>query len=194
MNDYLWGRCEIEQAAYDVTALLKNPKTDKSQLYLIPASSKQGEISKILREGYNVDVLQKGIERLRNTLALDYLLLDTHSGINEETLLSMTLSDLLIIVLRTDQQDFQGTAVTVDIARKLHISQLMGIINQAPIAVDFEQLQQKVEETYDIDVAGILGHSDEMMLLGSKEIFVIDYPSDPLTQKIEQIVKKIVTF
>jgi hypothetical protein len=33
-----------------------------------------------------------------------------------------------------------------------------------------------------------------MMLLGSKEIFVIDYPSDPLTQKIEQIVKKIVTF
>jgi MinD-like ATPase involved in chromosome partitioning or flagellar assembly len=194
LNDYLWGRCEIEQAAYDVTALLKKPKTDKSQLYLIPVSSKQGEISKILREGYDVDVLQKGIERLRNTLALDYLLLDTHSGINEETLLSMTLSDLLIIVLRTDQQDFQGTAVTVDIARKLHISQLMGIINQAPIAVDFEQLQQKVEETYDIDVAGILGHSDEMMLLGSKELFVIDYPSDPLTQKIEQIVKKIVTF
>ena len=192
LNDYLWGRCEIEQAAYDVTALLKKPKTDKSQLYLITASSKQGEISKILREGYDVDVLQKGIERLRNTLALDYLLLDTHSGINEETLLSMTLSNLLVIILLTDQQDFQGTAVTVDIARKLHISQLMGIINQAPIAVDFEQLQQKVEETYAIQVAGILANSDEMMLLGSKGLFIAEYPADPLTQKIEKIAQQIV--
>ena len=194
LNDYLWGRCEIEQAAHDVTALLNDRKTERSRLYLIPASIKQGEMSKILREGYDVDVLKEGIQRLTTTLALDYLLIDTHPGINEETLLSITLSDLFVVVLRPDQQDFQGTAVTVDVARKLGVSQLLAIINKAPSNFDFEQLQQQVEETYDIDVAGILAHSDEMMFLGSKGLFTIDYPSDLLTQKIEQIVKKIVDF
>ena len=192
LNDYLWGRCDIEQAAHDVTALLKDRKTERSQLYLIPASIRPGEISKILREGYDVDVLKEGIESLIVTLALDYLLIDTHPGINEETLLSITLSHLLVLILRPDQQDFQGTAVTVDVARKLDVPELLSIVNKAPTSFDFEQLQQKVEETYKMEVAGILPHSDEMMLLASKGLFAIDYPADPLTQKIDAIAKQIV--
>ena len=48
-------------------------------------------------------------------LSLDYLLIDTHPGLNEETLLSIAISDSLVIILRPDQQDFQGTSVTVDV-------------------------------------------------------------------------------
>ena len=192
LNDYLWGRCEIEEAAHDVTTLLRERKTEDSRLYLIPASIKQGEISKILREGYDVDILQKGIEKLTQSLALDYLVIDTHSGINEETLLSITLSDLLLIVLQPDQQDFQGTAVTIDVARKLNVPHLLAIINKASSNFDVEQLQQQVEETYEIDVAGVLLHSDKMMLLGSKGLFTVNYPTDRLTQTIEEIAKQIV--
>ena len=45
---------------------------------------------------------------------IDYLLIDTHPGLNEETLLSITISDVLLLILRPDRQDFQGTAVTVE--------------------------------------------------------------------------------
>ena len=38
---------------------------------------------------------------------------------NEETLLSIAISDVFVLVLRPDHQDFQGTAVTVEVARKL---------------------------------------------------------------------------
>jgi MinD-like ATPase involved in chromosome partitioning or flagellar assembly len=37
------------------------------------------------------------------------------SNINEETLLSIAISDLLLIILRPDQQDYLGTAVSAGI-------------------------------------------------------------------------------
>jgi len=44
-------------------------------------------------------------------LHLDFLLIDSHPGINQETLQAIAASSLLILVLRPDYQDYQGTAV-----------------------------------------------------------------------------------
>lgn len=120
LNDYLWNRCGVEEAAYDVSP----PEVTKNQgkLFLIPSSMNIGEISRILREGYNVALLNNGFKKLVSSLELDYLFIDTHPGINEETLLSVTISNILLIILRPDRQDFQGTALTVDVARKLKVA------------------------------------------------------------------------
>src|SRR6476659_5326617 len=48
LNDYLWGKCTIEQAATDVSARLGIEKP--GQVFLIPSSIKAGEIARILRE------------------------------------------------------------------------------------------------------------------------------------------------
>ena len=53
-------------------------------------------------------------------LHVDALLINTHPGLDEETVLSMVISNALIIILRPDQQDYEGTGVTVLIARRLH--------------------------------------------------------------------------
>jgi len=42
--------------------------------------------------------------QLVKALALDYLFIDTHPGVNEETLLSIAISDKLFVVLRPDHQ------------------------------------------------------------------------------------------
>ena len=52
-------------------------------------------------------------------LLLDALILDTHPGLNEEMLLSIAMSNSLAIVMRPDQQDYEGTSVTVSVARRL---------------------------------------------------------------------------
>jgi MinD-like ATPase involved in chromosome partitioning or flagellar assembly len=49
LNHYLWGKCEIQQAAYDVTAHIGADIAGR--IFLIPSSSKAGEIARILREG-----------------------------------------------------------------------------------------------------------------------------------------------
>ena len=67
---------------------------------------------------------------------LDYLLIDTHPGLNEETLLSITLTDVLLVVLRPDSQDDQGTSVTVEVARTLDVPRLLLLINKVLLASD----------------------------------------------------------
>ena len=121
LNDFLWGRCEIEQVAYDLGSPLG--KSDGA-LYLVPSSMNAGEIARILREGYDVGRLNDGLAKLVEALRLDCLLVDTHPGLNEETLVSMAIADMMFLVLRPDRQDFQGSAVTLEVARQLDVPRL----------------------------------------------------------------------
>ena len=191
LNDYLWGRCPIAETAYDVSSVLPKTAAKDSMLYLIPSSVKAGEIARVLREGYDVGLLNDGFQELIEDLNLDYLFIDTHPGLNEETLLSITISDILVLILRPDQQDFQGTAVTVDVARKLEVPKMLLVINKALISLDFDDLKKQVEATYKVPVAGVLPHSDEMMLLASKGVFTLNYPDHPLTKIVEGVAKEI---
>ena len=189
LNDYLWGKCEIQDAAHDVTERLGADVQGK--IFLIPSSIKADEIIRILRDGYDVGLLNDGFRNLINNLKLDYLIVDTHPGLNEETLLSIAVSDVLIIILRPDQQDCQGTAVTVDIARKLDVPNLMLVVNKAPEVFSLEGVREYVEETYDSTVAALLPHSDEMMALGSADIFVLRYPEHEVTKGLGEVVARL---
>ncbi|MBD2299688.1 MinD/ParA family protein [Nostoc sp. FACHB-87] len=195
LNDYLWGRCEMKDAAYDVTHTLINRQQSSNQikgnLYLVPSSIKAGEISRIIREGYDVVRLNDGFQELIVSLNLDYLFIDTHPGLNEETLISIGISHVLIVVLRPDQQDFQGTAVTVDVARKLRVPKMLLVINKALSSLNFPDLQQQVESIYNVSVAGILPLSEDMAELGSKDIFTVQYPEHPISQTVQKIAAQI---
>ena len=189
LNDYLWGKCRIEQAAQEVTARLSSPI--KGNLFLVPSSMKPGDIARVLREGYDVGLLSDGYQRLITELKLDVLMIDTHPGLNEETLLSIAISDALVIIMRPDSQDYQGTAVTVEVARKLDVQRLLLVVNKVPTSFNFAEVKARVEKTYDCDVAGILPHSDEMMTLASSGIFVLRYPAHPVTAVLQQIAARV---
>lgn len=191
LNDYLWGRCDIEEAAREVTAHLSHDI--KGRLWLVPSSMKPSDITRVLREGYDVGQLHGGYQRLIEKLQLDVLLIDTHPGLNDETLLSIAVSDSLVIILRPDMQDYQGTAVTVAAARKLDVPRLMLIINKTPQSIDPIALETQVESTYGCEVAAVIPHSDEMMVLGSEHVFVMRYPDHPLTAQLRQAADKLIS-
>lgn len=190
LNDFLWGQCEIEEAALDVTNRLGPPISGK--IYLIPSSIKAGEIARVLREGYDVGLLNDGFNRLLDALELDILLIDTHPGLNEQTLLSIAVSDALAIILRPDQQDYQGTAVTVEVARKLEVPKLVLILNKVPMSLGLETVKARVQTTYNCSVAGVLPHSDELMLLASSGVFSVQYPNHPVTVTYKQIAATLI--
>ena len=189
LNDYLWGKCDIKDTAQDVSGRVG--AEIQGQIFLIPSSIKAGEIARVLREGYDVGLLNDGFRDLVRELKLDYLIIDTHPGLNEETLLSIAISDALIIIMRPDQQDYQGTAVTVDVARKLDVPNLMLVVNKMPQVFDFEDVQARVEESYKCPVAAILPHSDEMMALASSGIFSLQYPEHPVSKGFKKIVTNL---
>src|SRR5262249_58002626 len=113
-------------------------------------------------DGYDINRLNTGLRTMLTALRLDYLFVDTHPGMNEETLLSVATSDMLIIILRPDQQDFQGTAVTVDVARRLDVPNVRLVVNKALTRYDFAQIRDHVQKTYDAPVLGVLPFTEDM--------------------------------
>jgi len=185
LNDYLWGKCGITDTAIDVTKNLKVPLSGR--VFLIPSSIKAGEIARVLREGYDVGLLNDGFQDLLDGLKLDTLLIDTHPGLNEETLLSIAISDILVIIMRPDQQDYQGTGVTVEIARKLGVPSMFLVVNKVPQAFDIKEVKERVERIYNCTVAAVFPHSEEMMTLASAGIFSLHYPDHPFTAIYKQL-------
>lgn len=192
LNDYLWGNCDIRETAYDVSHIFGSESVAGS-LHLIPSSIKAGEIARVLREGYDVGRLNDGFQELVHCLNLDYLLIDTHPGLNEETLLSLAISDVLVVILRPDHQDFQGTAVTVDVARKLQVPQMMLVVNKALSAFNFDALRTEVENSYNTPVAGIFPLSEEIVQLASKDVFCLRFPDHIFSETVKEIAQQIVS-
>jgi MinD-like ATPase involved in chromosome partitioning or flagellar assembly len=190
LNDYLWGNCDVKQAAYDTTANLDAGLSGR--VYLVPSSVKMNDIARVMREGYDVGLLNEGFRRLVKELSLDVLMLDTHPGLNEETLLSIAMSNALAIVMRPDHQDYEGTSVTLSVARKLKVPDLVLVVNKIPTVFDPEEVRERVANTYECEVAAVLPHSDELMTLSSAGIFALRYPDHPVTGLYRQIAARLI--
>jgi MinD-like ATPase involved in chromosome partitioning or flagellar assembly len=194
LNDYLWGRCRIEEAAYDVTARSIGDVGEdqfRPRVFLIPSSLRAGEIARILREGYDVALLNDGLQDLLKRLQLDYLFIDTHPGVNEETLLSIAVSDILVLIVRPDQQDFQGTAVAVELARKLEVPEMFLLVNKVPPDLDVVALREKIEGLYNAPVEALLPLNTEMVRMGSQDVFCNRYPNHPFSQALVGVANRI---
>jgi len=195
LNDYLWGRCAIQDTAYDVSHVARN-STDGElppfSLFLVPSSLKCGEIARILGEGYDVGLLNDGFRELIAALNLDYLFIDTHPGVNEETLMSIAVSDLLLLIMRPDNQDFQGTAVTVELARQLDVNRMLLLLNKVPPTRDPKALTTQVENIYQVPVAGLFPLSIDVASLASSGIFCVRYPQHAVAREIERVAGRII--
>ncbi len=185
LNDYLWGKCNIKETACDVTDRVGGHI--KGRVILFPCSVKAGDIARILREGYDVGLLNDGAQRAIADFKLDALVSDTHPGLNEETLLSISITDALAIVMRPDAQDYQGTAVTVEVARRLEVPRMVIVVNKLPPIFPQEQVKARVEALYQCEVAGIIPHSDDLMNLASEGIFSMRNPDHKVTAIYKQI-------
>lgn len=193
LNDVVWGKATMRQAAHDVTDRIRrtHPVADGGSLHLIPSSIRPGDIARILRDGYDVATLNDGLRELTRELSLDYLFIDTHPGMNEETLLSITISDILLVILRPDRQDFQGTAVTVDVARRLDVPDLFLVLNKVPEGVDRDDLRAQMTAAYGAETVAILPLSELVVRNASAELFSMAVPDHPWSQQIRIIATRV---
>jgi MinD-like ATPase involved in chromosome partitioning or flagellar assembly len=189
LNSFLLDQQDIEQAAHDVTARLG--VDIKGRLFLVPASDDALQIARVLRERYDTDRLNTGCQRLIDQLALDMLLVDTHAGLNQDSLAALAMSDALIIVLRLDQQDYQGTAVTVDVARRLEVPDLSLMVNMVPPGFQSIEVAIEVEHTYNCPVSAALPMSEELMTQPGSSLFVLEHARHPITTLLTQAAARL---
>jgi MinD-like ATPase involved in chromosome partitioning or flagellar assembly len=189
LNDFLWHGKPIAEIAHDVTESLDAPVDGR--IYLIPSSMQPGEITRVLREGYDAQLLTTGVRDLVQELQLDVLLIDTHPGLNEETLLSLVISNVLLIIMRPDKQDYEGTGITARVAKELEVPNIFMVVNKAPSDFDPDAIAKRVEQTYGCPVVAVIPHSDDLMRLASEGIFVLRYPDHAMTDLYRGIAASI---
>ncbi len=188
LNDFLYKKCKIDDVAVDVSKQLKT----KGNLYMFPAALDANEITKILREGYEVSTMSEGFNEILDKKNLDYLFIDTHPGLNEETFLSIAISDILFVVLRSDEQDYLGTAVTLEIAKKFEIPKIFLILNKILPKYEKKDVEKKMQKAFHVPPAGTIYYSEDFADLASKDVFILKYPEHAFSKTIEQIYGHVI--
>jgi MinD-like ATPase involved in chromosome partitioning or flagellar assembly len=149
-----------------------------------PASADLAVSVRGLREGYNVNRLHDCALEFVERFRLDVLLVDTHAGVGETSLAAAALSDAALMVLRLDQQGYQGTGVLLELARRLSAPRLGLVVNQMPAHFDPAEVKTQVEQSYQAEVIAVLPHANDLLALGSAGIFVLRHPLHPLTAQL----------
>ena len=124
-------------------------------------------------------------------MKLDILLVDTSAGLNEDTLQAIAVSSVVVFVLHPDKHDFQGTAVTVDMIRRLQVPAIHLVLNNVPNALDVEDARLQLEQTYHCGRGIVLPHTEELLALSSSQPFVLCHPQHPLTAQIKELAEQL---
>ena len=195
MNDFLHGKASIQEIGYSIGEHSSGgegrAKLAGKNLWLFPSSIRGREISQILKEGIDFNLLNEGLQKTITEFDLDYLFIDTHPGLNEETLLSIATSDVLIIILRPDNQDLQGTSVTVDIARSLDVPNLVLMVNKALPKYDFAELKKEIEDKFDAPVTGVLPLSFDLADNASNDLFSLRFPDHEWSKALRGVAEAV---
>jgi septum site-determining protein MinD len=191
LYDFLRGKCTIAQVAYDISAH-GNPEAP-GKCWLVPASLTAQAITRLLEEGYDINRLSDNFDVLLDEFDLDYLLIDTHPGLNKETMLAAALSDILIILVRPDQQDYYGTAVLTEIAAKLEVPKVYLIANKVYARLDPTELRARLQEVFGHEVIGMIPLSEDFAELASGGLFIHRYPEHPISLRIRDITQRILS-
>ena len=192
LYDFLRGKCGISQVAYDVSE--QTGPDSPGRCWLVPASLTVQAITRLLDEGYDIDRLSENFDTLLDELDLDYLFIDTHPGLNKESMLAATLSDCLIIMVRPDQQDYYGTAVLTEVASKLEIPRLGIIANMVHSRLDRNEFRARLTEVFRCEILGMIPLNEDLAEMASEGLFVRRYPDHPVSDEIRAIASEILKY
>ncbi|HZD13312.1 MAG TPA: MinD/ParA family protein [Candidatus Binatus sp.] len=194
LNDVLLDKAQPGQAAILMNGNLglKNP----GELYFTPASVNVTQMLQTLRTGFELESFASAISKLQNQFRLDYLLIDTHPGLENDTLLVMSACDHLLIVSRIDQQDIFGTGVLVQIAENLGKPTHL-VLNMIPASLkssDASRLAKRLGAQFKVDVAGWLPFSEEVQSLLSRSVFILTAPKQSMATKFQELARQLESF
>ncbi len=198
VNDYLSGVCDIEHTAHEIkrdtsansmsaySTSANSMPARSGALFLVPASDYIREIKSSLRLQYDPERLHTGFQRLIEALSLDFLLINVQAGLNGVTLPTIATAEALATVMRLDRQDYQGTAVTLDVASQLDIDHLLVIANMVPAIYDRADVERELLETFE-QPSCVIPHSAEFAAAAQQGLFVERYPHHPHTATLEKV-------
>ena len=187
LNDYFLGACTASDIAIDLTDKMH---LTRGSLIFVPASFKAEDIVRVLSKGYEIGMFKSAIDVISKMYDLDYLVIDTHPGVEKSTLVSMGSCDLNIIISRMDSQDIFGTGVMLEVTKVLEKPQIL-VANMIPPGVDKEKVKARLETLFGTQVITAIPFYTEILRALSSEIFVLKNPDHDFTSTLKPIIEAL---
>jgi len=181
LDDYLLGRCAFQDTVQNCCDVVEH-----GALYVVPANARFSDTTKLVGDNFPMELLQQGVETFQKSYNLDLVLVDAPFGINERTLYMIGTATAIAFVMLLDQREYQGMATAIEVARRLESTRIAMLVNDVSPTFNEEQVKEEVEITYKCP-AYILPHSDEMLAMAGKGVFVLQYPTHPLTAALRRV-------
>ncbi|WP_432000138.1 MinD/ParA family ATP-binding protein [Streptomyces sioyaensis] len=186
LADYLIGRCEVEDAA---TAVPTAP--GGAELFLVPARAEAAGIHEIIAQGYDVGLLREGFDRLIKALRLDVLLLDTHAGLNNETMTAVASAQTLIVVTRSCRLDLTGAGETIEFANQIGCPRRVLLVNMVPPGVGSAHARLRAEAAYGTTATAVLPYAPELACVAGDRLFAAAHPDHPLVAQFRAVIPSL---
>jgi len=125
---------------------------------------------------------------------LDYIIVDTHPGVENDTVLAMGCCDVLVLVSRVDQQDLFGTAVMVLLAETFEKPTFL-TLNMVPPGVRIKDAVKVGKELATLFKSRFLQAFEfQMDVINnlSRSVFVVDNPDSAFAHKINEAAEMLV--
>ena len=184
VNDYLLGMCSAEKIAIDLTEKME---LRAGSLVFVPASFKAEDIVRVLSKGYEIGIFRDAMDVISRLHGLDYMIIDTHPGIEKSTLISMGVCDMNIIISRVDSQDIFGTGVMLEVTKVLDKPQIL-IANMIPPGVDKEKVRVRLETLFNTKVVTAIPFYTEILRALSSEVFVLKNPNHDFSSALQPVI------
>lgn len=187
LNDYLLGSCSASDIAIDLTGKMR---LKQGSLVFVPASFKAEDIVRVLSKGYEIETFRRALDLMSKLYNLDYMIIDTHPGIEKSTLVSLGVCDISITVSRVDSQDIFGTGVMLEVTKVLEKPQIL-IANMIPPGVDKEKVKARLETLFATKVVTVIPFYTEILRALSSEIFVLKNPDHEYTATLRPLIEAL---
>jgi chromosome partitioning protein len=169
INDYLFGNSELEELMMDFTPVLdedssvvtgekkaSSSMTNGGRLWLAFSNPKKEEIYKLETAfnlgkhiNLNLEILRRFIKLKDEALKkhkIDYLIIDTSPGIKYWSINSLAIADTLILTLKMDDLDIEGTTDLVheiyesfsELGAKSYLSMVNSKLEQMPAHLELD--------------------------------------------------------
>jgi septum site-determining protein MinD len=183
LTDIFLGDASPEEVVVDLSQRfnLKN-----GGLYFCPASNKVEDMLRLLKSGLEVSVFQDTLQKVGEQYKLDYIIVDTHPGVENDTVLAMGCCDALVLVSRVDQQDLFGTAVMVLLAETFEKPTFL-TLNMVPPGVkikDAEKVGRELAQLFRSKFLAAFEFQMDVINNLSRSVFVLENPNSAFAHKV----------
>lgn len=154
LNQALAGDYPAADCALDVTNRLRVEPAGR--VFLLPAGCIPAESARALPPAESAARLWEELHHWQQQARLDILWLDTPPGLSEFALFWLAASSYALFSLRLNQQDYQDTALLVELARRMELERLGLVANQVPEQALPGRIKARVEQAYAVEVLAVL--------------------------------------